>query len=177
MNALVNFFSGHAPDSRGRSFDEIVAFSFERLESSHDYIQWLFPLREPSPVNPSAPTLDDVTIAAFAADPELRGALLRGFYRMLGFYGLVLSESPAARGRSAEFTIAPGPGFAERAVVWLSVGNHNFLRLTRIMKSLTLLGCGAQAGALLACLLEVATANPRVIGKGTVGYWVAAAKA
>ena len=42
--------------------------------------------------------------------------------------------------------------FDERSRVWLTSGNHNFLRISRILRSLSLLGHGKNASALLECL-------------------------
>jgi hypothetical protein len=43
--------------------------------------------------------------------------------------------------------------FLERSRNWLRPGNHNHLRLTRIMQSLWILGLRAEAKALQRCLL------------------------
>jgi hypothetical protein len=61
--------------------------------------------------------------------------------------------------------------FEERARVWLTPGNHNFLRLTRIMKSLSILGAANVARAILAGLEEIAAANPATVGETTLEYW------
>ena len=67
---------------------------------------------------------------------------------MMSFYGLEV--------RSGErVTITRAPNFATRSTVWLSPGNHNHLRLTRILKCLNLLGLEAEAKALFACLSEI----------------------
>jgi hypothetical protein len=55
---IIAFYSGEAPDDRGRFLREIQQWPDQRLESVHDFIQWMFPLTEPSPVNPDAPVLD-----------------------------------------------------------------------------------------------------------------------
>jgi Opioid growth factor receptor (OGFr) conserved region len=44
QNKLVSFYAGLAPDNQGRFLKEIQNWSDERLERTHDYIQWLFPL-------------------------------------------------------------------------------------------------------------------------------------
>jgi hypothetical protein len=41
----------HAKDALGRQLDEILAWPDSKLESSHNYIQMLFPLPEGSPYN------------------------------------------------------------------------------------------------------------------------------
>ncbi|NLS93662.1 MAG: hypothetical protein GXX96_15995 [Planctomycetaceae bacterium] len=44
-STILAFYSGWRADSEGRTLDEIRAWGFDQLERSHDYIQWLFPLR------------------------------------------------------------------------------------------------------------------------------------
>ncbi len=160
---IVAFYSG-GEDSEGRTLDDILAWDDERLEAVHDYIQWVFPTRQPSGVNPSAPTVTDETVRTFAADPELRTRLRRSFERMVAFYGLV------RRGARIELD---DKGFPVRARVWLHPGNHNHLRLTRIMDSLATLGLRDDALALQRCLLEDACAAPGVgrVAARTMEFW------
>ena len=87
---LVNFYQGHGRDHRGRALSEIHAFSVDRLEHEHDFIQWLFPLRDPSPVNPGAPVLTDDDVAEFRADVALRDRLRASFAVMACFYGFAI---------------------------------------------------------------------------------------
>ena len=68
------FFRGTGTDHAGRRHPEILAWSDDRLEMQHDYIQWLFPLRRRGRYNPDAPVLMPSTIEAFQWDPELREA-------------------------------------------------------------------------------------------------------
>jgi len=164
---LAEFYSGRAPDHAGRFLNQIQRWPDERLESVHDFIQWLFPLPEPSPVNPLAPALDRQTVAAFAERPELRESLRGSFLRMLRFYGLKLEPGePPSVTRAANFS--------ERAAVWLRPGNHNHLRITRILRSLTLLGLKREAAAFLECLEAIYTEDPRRISSVSLGYWRAA---
>jgi Opioid growth factor receptor (OGFr) conserved region len=55
---ITGFLSGGAPDNEGRTLSDIQQWSDQRLEAVHDFIQWMFPLMEPIPVNPDAPVLD-----------------------------------------------------------------------------------------------------------------------
>jgi hypothetical protein len=159
--ALLAFYRGERTDDRGRRIDEIWRFSREELEAVHDYIQWLFPLAERSAFNPSAPLLDEATMAVFRSDDGLRKNVERSLRVMLDFYGLAIAGKEILR----------VPTFSERARNWLTPGNHNFLRLTRILKSLTLLGHADRAAQLLACLEEVDRHRPGVIGATALGYW------
>jgi hypothetical protein len=163
---VVSFYAG-GRDVEGRTLDEILAWDDERLEAVHDYIQWLFPTRQPSGVNPHAPLVGDATIEAFARDESLRARLRRAFERMLGFYGLRASDG--------RMEIDP-ERFASRARVWLHPGNHNHLRLTRIMDSLATLGLREEALALRRCLIDDVSGGPgagRVLPR-TIEFWTRA---
>jgi hypothetical protein len=142
---IVAFYEGSAPDDRGRFHGEILQFDDEQLESVHDFIQWLFPLLERSGANPMAPRLDDFAIDAFRTRLELRATLRRSLDRMLAFYGLAWSGD----------RIVKHSAFAERSQNWLSPANHNHLRLTRILRSLHILGEAPAAQALFDVLSTI----------------------
>jgi len=158
---LLAFYSGEGKDGAGRRLDDIWRFSNAQLEENHDYIQWLFPLTERSAFNPDAPVLDAATIERFRADKSLRHNLDRSLEMMLGFYGLELSGDRIVR----------APSFAGRSSNWLLPSNHNFLRLTRILKSVFLLGLEQRAAQLFACLEDLYAINKSVIGERTMAFW------
>jgi hypothetical protein len=165
---IVGFFEGSLPDNRGRFLSDIQSWPEARLEAVHDFIQWMFPLTEPSPVNPSAPVLDRETIKAFRAAPELRQALRASWLRMIDFYGFEFSD-----GR-----VQPSAGFAAKSANWLNPNNHNHLRITRILKCLRLLGLEREANAFFDCLAELYTSERRKpqpgITERTFEFWSAA---
>lgn len=162
---LLAFYAGTAPDDRGRSLADVQSMTDDELEGVHDYIQWLFPLRERSGANPWAPVLDEPTIAAFLARPELRERLRHSFTRMLAFYGLSMTGG----------AVRPNAAFPARSRVWLSPGNHNHLRLTRMIRSLRTLGLEAEAQALFSCLRELYEENASRITPATFRFWREAA--
>jgi hypothetical protein len=87
---------------------------------------------------------------------------------MLSFYGLRRTE------RAGEVGIEIDESrFADRARVWLNPGNHNHLRLTRIMQSLAALGLRAEARALQRCLVTDVYEGPGAgqITPDTREYW------
>jgi hypothetical protein len=158
---IVDFYSGKATDSSGRTLRKIHAWGYDKLENIHDYIQWLFPLSEPSQYNPLAPVLDAGQIAIFQTDAGLRAQLLASFDKMLGFYGFERNNMTVTRSNTWE----------ERSPNWLNPGNHNLLRFTRILKSLTLLGLKDHADGLFVALNSVFAENPGAISGTTMGYW------
>src|SRR4029077_4881134 len=160
-DALLAFYARSGKDAAGRRIDDIWRFSKAELEDNHDYIQWLFPLTERSAFNPNAPVLDAATIENFRANESLQYNLERSLDVMLDFYGLELTGDRIVRAAS----------FAERSANWLMPFNHNFLRLTRILKSLFLLGLEQRAAQLFACLEDLYTMNKSVIGERTMSFW------
>jgi len=158
---IVDFYSGKATDTSGRSLREIHAWGYDELETVHDYIQWLFPLPEPSQYNRLAPVLDAEQIAKFHTDTELRAQLLASFDKMLGFYGFERNTMSIVRSNSWE----------ERSRNWLRPGNHNHLRLTRILKSLSILGLKDYAHALFEALNDVFSEKSSAISDTTMEYW------
>ena len=112
---LVAFLAGNGVDAAGRSFHDILALDDDALERSHDFIQWLFPLDEPSRAVPGSPVLDRNAIRALRASRVSRERLGRAAARMLHFY--------------------------RRTPTWRAPFDHNHLRITRIIRSLRLL-CG-----------------------------------
>jgi hypothetical protein len=167
MSQLLDFYLGNGADTQGRRLVEICQWDDDQLEEVHDFIQWLFPLPQSSQFNLDAPLLSQVDIAAFESDPALRKNLLTSFERILRFLGL--SEEKGG-------SIAEGANFTARAPdVWLAP-NHNWLRITRILRSLCLLGCRTQAQALLAWLEKQYTRRMYPITSESFAYWQAAVK-
>jgi hypothetical protein len=122
----------------------VLRFDDATLDYTHDFIQWLFPLRERSGANPTAPRLDDPTVEAFRSRPELRANLRRSYDRMLAFYKADLG--------------------------WLTPGDHNHLRLTRMMISLGTLGLQEQARELYDYVTGLAAQRSGVTAD-TLRYW------
>jgi hypothetical protein len=166
MSRLLDFYRGLGTDSEGRRLDDLLAWDDDALEEVHDFIQWLFPLPEPSRFNPDAPLLSPEEIAAFRADASLRANLDRAFARILRFLGLA---------RSADGTVQEGPDFSARAADVWAAPNHNWLRITRILRSLRLLGLEEQSRSLYRHLDHQYHHGRAPISADTFHYWTEAA--
>src|SRR5690242_21541031 len=99
---LLGFYSDVGPDNRGRFLREIQHWPDDELERTHDYIQWLFPLEEPSGFNLNAPTLNAYTINRFRSDADLRRRLQTSLVRMLAFYGLEMHATVRSEEHTSE---------------------------------------------------------------------------
>lgn len=173
QNFIVSFYDPNSTatngsrhqDGKGRTLDNILSFSDNELEYHHDYIQYLFPLPERSPVNPSAPLITADVRSAFLSRPELRQELHRAFSRMLNFYGF---EATSGTSTPADTGAGEGNGNGTRIVkltpdsrfrsnatrTWLKRLDHNHLRITRILRCLRILGLEAEAKEFLRVLRE-----------------------
>jgi hypothetical protein len=108
-------------------------------------------------------------IAAIRGNAEMQGRLRSALLRMLAFYGFVLDGD----------AVREGPRFATASRNWLHAGNHNHLRLTRMLRSLRVLGLEGEAAALWGALRVLyereAPAGRRTITGETFAFWRRAA--
>ena len=113
MTEIVGFLEGKTPDHRGRILAMLLQQTDQQAERTHDYIQWLLPLDEPSRSINGVPVLTELEI------DEIRQSSL----------------AQINLAKSARWFL----GFLERNDHWITKYNHNHLRITRVIKSLRLL--------------------------------------
>lgn len=168
MSRITDFYRGTLRHPRGVTIEDIWGWNHGQLEYEHTYIQWLFPLPETSWAVPDSPVLSVKDIERFTGSPELRARVVKSLELLLGFYGFRLRYGPEPPDQPR---IEATEEFAERARRWLTTGNHNFLRITRILRSLTLLGLRREATELFAVLQRVYLKNSEKIGPVSYEYW------
>ncbi len=166
---IVAFYLSQRPDSCGRMIEDIWAWDYQKLESTHDYIQWLFPLKQKSRFNANAPVLNNEVIQAFTTNEQLRIRLVKSLKVMLSFYGLQCFEQG-----NTDIEITKSDKYESRKPDWISIGNHNYLRLTRILTSLRILGLSNYAQVLFKCLDQIYKQESRSIGSKTYAFWKSA---
>jgi len=110
---IVSFLGGVGSDSHGRVLSDIWAFSDSEIERTHNFIQWLFPLAEPSFSVPGSPTLTSDEIAVLRLSIAAKTSVVK----------------------SADWYTA----FLSRNSHWKAKYDHNHLRITRAIKALRLL--------------------------------------
>ncbi|MBR3043990.1 MAG: hypothetical protein IKQ91_01750 [Oscillospiraceae bacterium] len=147
---LYQFLTGNEKDKYGRTHGQILSMSNFKLETTHNYIQWLFPIDTPSGYADSI-VLNDEMISSFRTDKEVVDNLRRAFDRMMRFYGF---------GRNERGQLVITASRIRMRMTWLNRGNHNFLRLTRILRSLHLLGVLDLERELFAILHDLANEYP-----------------
>ena len=103
-------------------------------------------------------------IAEFRTDPTLGANLLRSLEVFLAFLGL----------RFEGGKVAEAPDFAGRPQVWRSP-NHNWLRITRVLTSLRLLGHEDASRAFFDFLKDYRDGGRSGITADSFRYWEKAA--
>ena len=156
---ILVFYHG-GEDMYGRSLAEMLAYDDEKMEECHDYVQWIWPLHQPSAYARDAPVLDRGTAAALAASPMARrggrAALVRfAAFWGLGVFGLDMNATKLAH--------------------WCVPGNHNLLRVTRVLRSSRLLGLDNDAVAFAAAVNTAAASVEVRLPVRTLGFWSRAA--
>ncbi len=151
VSPIHAYLSGSGQDGAGRSLDSVLAMSDRQLEYIHDYIQWLFPLPTRSKAQPHSPVLAEAEIAAIRANPTALANLARATERMLAFY--------------------------ERTDDWLVPSDHNHLRISRILQSLSILSGPEAARRFYAAIIARVEATGTRIAPGNRRYWDAAVQA
>lgn len=144
-----NYFCGLAPDHTGRFLADILCKDNTWLEHTHDYIQWLFPLFDPSPVNPHAHLLTHEMLDEIKGSEVAVDNIMRALARMVNYF-LTTDQ-------------------------WATAYNHNMLRITRILHSISYtLGCG-QSHWFLRTVLRRCEVLGYGVPSDTLMYWSCAA--
>jgi hypothetical protein len=157
MSKLTEFYDGSGEDDEGRKISRIWIEGDDYFEYCHDYIQWLFPLQEPSNFHPEAPLLTEDDIKVFKANPLIQANLISSFRRFLNFLGLDYKEGQVVETENFE-------------PIQFRIDNHNWFRISRILKSLRLLGCEEQAIAFYKYLKKIHEENGWV-SENSFSYW------
>ena len=142
---LLEFYRGERPNPAGLTIYDIHDFSYEELEANHDYIQWMFPLPEPSLYSSSAPLLR-VEDRAKLGEGKAWENLFKSLLIMVDFY-------------QSNFNL-------------LDTEDHNVMRITRIVRCLTLVGKDEYALAFCGLMIPLLTGEV----EHTMWYWKEALK-
>ena len=142
---IVGFLEGKTPDHKGRILAMLLQQTDHQAETTHDYIQWLFPLDEPSRSVMGAPVLNELDIE------DIR-------HSELAQQNLV---------KSASWFL----GFLERNDHWITRYDHNHLRITRVIKSLRLLASDDAADEFRSKMLKLAGDKLNLIDQKARGFW------
>lgn len=153
-NKIIDFYvlETGAPFTWG----DFYSWTYKELEEKHDYIQWIFPLAEKSRCQPHTPVLDGISVLTIRNNKYLfQSKQCDAFKRMANFYGFDFSKvNKEDRGLSKH---------------WVSPHNHNYLRITRILKSLVLFGNQSVASYFYGLLVDMKEFED--IPSETIKFW------
>lgn len=169
LRRLVNFYDLQGNDNKGRRLEHILAWNDDDLEWCHDYIQTLFPLPEGS-MFADAPVIDEETYLYWREHEELKRNLRRAFERMLNFYGFDVDWEETQGGvRTVQISEKEG-AMRTQLPRWVKRMDHNHLRISRIIRSLRVLGLEKEARAFHDALHAVCQKYGRV-GNNSQEFW------
>ncbi|XP_054018416.1 opioid growth factor receptor-like protein 1, partial [Dryobates pubescens] len=137
---------------------------YEKLEHNHTYIQWLFPLREQG-LNFYAKELTTYEIEEFKKTKEAIRRFLLAYKMMLEFFGIKLIDKSGNVARAANW---------QERFQHLNESQHNYLRITRILKSLGELGYESFKSPLVKFILHEALVEDTIpnIKQSALEYFV-----
>lgn len=171
MSNIIKFYMGEKNENYPYTIDDILDFSDEELEKIHNYIQWLFPTQDPRNKDTGKPFLTLEDIKYFKNSKELLDKVLLSYYKMIGFYGF----SHEFKINTEEYReLIFSRNFEIHSRNWLNKGNHNYLRLTRIISCLKSLGLEKEANELFDMLNRTYLIYPNKIGELTLQFWSSA---
>jgi hypothetical protein len=162
LSKFVQFYRNEVVHPDRLTIEEIMGWDDTQIEGSHNTIQWLFPLTTPSLNVANIQTISADEIEVFRAEPGLQSRVLQSLRRMLRFYGLELQSEGRKIVKTRDF---------EKKSGWLYPRNHNYKRITRILKSLRILGLETEARLFFAALEEIYSSHYRYIGEETFKHW------
>tara|TARA_B100000925_G_scaffold137869_1_gene103239 strand:- start:157 stop:606 length:450 start_codon:yes stop_codon:yes gene_type:complete len=144
---IENFLTNNEPDFKNRFLKDIWNFSDEDIEHTHDFIQLLFPLNEKSSAVSNGIYLDsNEAVQSIKANK-------------LATENIVKS--------SKWFLL-----FLARNSHWKRKHDHNYLRVTRIIKSLRLLVSDQEANKFYELFMQLVDENLKLkINSVTLNYW------
>lgn len=142
-----NFLTNIEPDYKNRFLNDIWSFTDEDIEHTHDFIQLLFPLNEQSE------------------------SVFHGYYLNTKISIINIKSNDLAKSNivtSSKWFLS----FLERNTHWRRRHDHNYLRITRIIKSLRLLVSDEEANKFYESFIELIDESLRSkINLTTLSYW------
>jgi len=157
MHETHKFLIGSIPHlGTGMMFEDIVAspdnpeggIPHDEFEGTHDLIQWLFPTMTASKCQPQTPVLTWEDVTAMHADEMIPPAMVRANQFMRRFY-----SGPVGKPRL------------------LAHRDHNHLRITRVIESLSLLHSPQLAQEFLRFINQTNSSNGYPVNMDSVVFW------
>lgn len=114
----IDFLNNKRPTSNGKMYLEIINYNEDELENDHGFIQWIFPLTEPSNYATDVPIIDIEQLQKhIMEDPTIVDKLIVSYNMMIKHWGL-----------DGDLTT--------KNEKTLKLNGHDALRLSRMLQSL-----------------------------------------
>ena len=142
---IVEFLEGTGTDRQNRKLPDIWLMKHSEIENTHDFIQWVFPLNEPSSAVPGSPVLSVSEIDAIRS----RQTAKRNLSKSADWYLNFLSTNQH----------------------WVTRYDHNHLRITRALKSLDLLISKKEATSFKSAIFNMLGSKIGLIDTRAIRFW------
>ena len=175
MTPICDFFINNGTDHQKRSLMDILAFDDKEFDQCHDFIQWIFPLHEASRMRGFSPVLTKEDAEILQGSEVAKRNILLALNRYKIFLGLKTSSPKDIELKSAppikSLKDAIGHVFDKTILLyfWCKNGEHNLLRITRVIRSLRLFGLEEEARKFYSQVLAIGIRNH--LGPTTIDYW------
>lgn len=160
----------------GKKLSKIWKYTNEEIENDHRFIQWIFPLDTISRHVIGAPYIQDMDF--FKENPKeyerIKQNMIDGSLDlMLHYYGFEIKDLEMDIPNNC---IKVHIGLTDNPNLdWLTPHNHNYLRITRILKSLILFDLRPFAQGFLDALLDL-NKDKDIIPADSIKHWQNALK-
>ncbi len=176
MSAITAFYSNKGHDHQGRTITDLLTHKREWYEGCHDWVQWLFPSREPSNYCAEAPLLNqnDVEFLKERKDKGVSSNINIAVCVFLDFLGLQCSFN---KGDLNTIEVTSNKALKKRHAIWMDALNHNHLRITRFLAFLSIIGYREAAVRILNTMIILSGVRMghdkkfRGINPDSLGYW------
>jgi hypothetical protein len=157
---ILKFYENGIRNHDGLTINDMHNFTYEQLEEGHSYIQWMFPTKESSRVNSTAPILRTKDIQYIQNNNTIKQNMKKSIMVFTDFLGL-------------NKDYAEGKYYVKnsRIELWLTPYNHNYLRITRMLESTILFGFSEDAVLLFQCLSKIRNRGYREVIGNSYQYW------
>lgn len=128
MSEIIDFYT-NKPTKSKHTLNEILSQRDDWLEACHDHVQWLFPIHTLSHFNENAPIITKEIAAEFVSNSEAMANFDKAILRMLSFLAIDYKAGVLSFADNYDF----------QKYTWNEF-NHNSLRITRMLTSMSILG-------------------------------------
>ncbi len=145
LSPAYYFVQNKGTNLKGETYAEVLEYDNEKMETDHEYIQWIFPTNRPSEAVEGAPCLSNEEVLELRGNKVVTNNLMEGVARMQEFYS--------------------------HNTLWLREYDHNHLRITRIITSLNILVGKEEAQDFYVFIMNIIKKKNATINEESLKYW------